>query len=93
MMREIVRNLWCNPQYFQKSIVAACILAAVVLPQLPLGEMGPVGYWIGKALLPLAVVVAARSRQGSGLTTDEAAKLRALIPTQAKIDEHAPKGL
>lgn len=90
-MRTILRNLWTEPAYFQKSLAVFIAGVAAFLPTLPLEEWGAVGYWLGKVALPLAVLVAARGREHSGLTADEAAKLRALIPTQAQLDAGAPK--
>lgn len=91
-MRTILHNLWTEPAYFQKSIAVFVAGLAAFLPTLPLEEWGTVGYWLGKVALPLAVLVAARGGNNrSGLTQDEAAKLRALIPTQAQLDAGAPK--
>ena len=90
MMGAILRRLWNDPDYFYKSAVFLLATIAVVLPILPLGELGSVGYWLGKVALPIAIAIGATSR-GSGLTADEASKLRALIPTQAVLDKTVPK--
>lgn len=89
-MGSIISRLWNDPDYFSKSAAFAIALLASLLPVLPLGELGPVGYWLGKLALPIAVAVGATAR-GSGLTPDEAAKLRALIPVQEVLDKKAPK--
>ena len=78
-MGSIIRKLWKDPQYFRKSLTFIIASAATLLPVLPLGEFGDVGYWLSKVALPLAVALGATTR-GSGLTESEAAKLRALIP-------------
>lgn len=89
-MGKILDKLWNDPDYFKKTMSFAIALAAVILPVLPLGELGEVGYWLGKFALPIAVAIGATGR-GSGLTEEEAAKLRALIPTQEKLDKNAPR--
>ena len=89
-MGSTLKRLWNDPDYFNKSVVFFVALVAVIIPTLPLGEMGVVGYWLGKLALPVAVAIGATSK-GSGLTADEAAKLRALIPTQHVLDQVAPK--
>lgn len=59
-MRVIVSKLWNDPAYFR---AAVALVLGVLIPNLPLGELGPVGYWIGKFALPLALLV--RADQGS----------------------------
>jgi hypothetical protein len=88
-MGAILRKLWNDPDYFRKSMSFVVAMAAVILPILPLGELGPTGYWLGKLALPIAIAIGATSK-GSGLSADEASKLRALIPTQAQLDRALP---
>lgn len=88
-MGTILSKLWNDPDYFRKSVAFFIAFLGTLLPVLPLGEFGEVGYWLGKVALPIAVAIGATSK-GSGLTADEAAKLRALIPTQEQLDTHAP---
>jgi len=89
-MGTLLTKLWRDPAYFQKTLAMTMAFLAVLLPTLPLGEFGAAGYWIGKLLLPVAVAVAARGQTHSGLTPDEAAKLRALIPAPDVLAKVAP---
>lgn len=77
-MGAILGKLWNDPDYFTKSLTVVLGFVAVLLPVLPLGDLGAAGYWIGKLALPVVIALGA-SGKSSGLTPDEAAKLRALI--------------
>lgn len=88
-MGKILSKLWNDPDYFKKTLAFAIAFVGAVLPVLPLGDLGEVGYWLGKFALPIAVAIGATGR-GSGLTEEEAAKLRALLPTQERLDKNAP---
>jgi len=89
-MGTILKRLWGDPDYFSKSAAFAIAMLATIVPTLPLGDLGVVGYWLGKLALPLAIAIGATSK-GSGLTPAEAAKLRALIPAQPVLDKVAPR--
>lgn len=78
-MGAILAKLWNDPAYFQKTLVFVFASVAVILPVLPLGEMGAVGYWLGKAAIPVAIALAARNTVPSGLTPDEADAFRRFL--------------
>lgn len=91
-MDPIFKRLWTDPNYFIKCMVAVVGVIGTVIPQLPLGDLGVVGYWIGKFTPVIVSIMAATSmRAGSGLNLDEASKLRALIPTQENLDNNSPR--
>ena len=77
-MGKILAQLWNDPDYFRKVVTLLIGGAAVILPVLPLGELGSFGYWTSKLLLPIAITLGATGRS-SGLTVDEATRLRALL--------------
>ena len=80
-MGTILGKLWTDPDYFRKAMTVVLGTAAVVLPVLPLGEWGAVGYWLGKLGLPLVIAYGATAK-GSGITAAEADQLRALLKTK-----------
>jgi hypothetical protein len=88
-MGSILSKLWSDPDYFKKSLTVVLGTIAVLLPLLPLGDLGAFGFWLGKLGLPLVIAYGATAR-GSGLTADQAAKLRALIPDDATLNKIAP---
>ena len=55
-MGDILRRLWTDPAYFRAAIV---LFFGVVVPNLPLGEFGAIGYWIGRLAVPVALLVKA----------------------------------
>lgn len=85
-MGPLLHKLWNDPDYLVKALTMLIGFVAVLLPLLPLGEFGAFGYWLGKLALPVVIALGATAR-GSGLTHDEAAKLRALLPTQVQMDK------
>lgn len=89
-MKTILKKLWTDPDYFRKSTVVFLGLLVTILPLVPIDNIPTVGYWISKFALPIIYALGATVK-GSGLTPDEAAKLRALIPSQEILDTHAPK--
>ena len=90
-MGAILKKLWTDPDYFNKTLAFLIGVFFTVLPTLPLGELGQVGYWLGKIGLPFAIAWGATSHNRSGISAEEAAKLRALIPTQEILNRKAPE--
>ena len=55
-MITFLKRLWTDEAYFRSALV---LVFGVVVPNLPLGEFGSVGYWIGKLAVPAALLVKA----------------------------------
>ena len=89
-MGSILSKLWNDPDYFRKTLTFMIATVAGIIPTLPLGELGAFGYWFGKFAIPLSIALGATAK-GSGLTPGEAAKLRALLPTDEQLDRIAPQ--
>ena len=89
-MKHFFSNLWNEPDYFRKVVVFLVAFIPILLSTLPLGELGELGYWLEKVALPTAIALGATAK-GSGISKEEAMKLRALIPTQEILDKKAPR--
>jgi hypothetical protein len=89
-MKPLLERLWTDTDYLTKTCVILLGIVVSVLPNLPLGDTG-IPYWIKQFGLPILIGIGATLKSGtSGITADEAAKLRALIPVQDVLDKRAP---
>lgn len=88
-MGALFTKLWCDPDYFIKTIVFTIGLAISLLQLVP-GDAGTIGWYARLLGTPLLIAIGATSTYSSGITREEAAKLRALIPTKEKLDKEAP---
>lgn len=84
-MDAILKRLWNDPDFFIKSLVFGLGTLIAVLQVVPNEALGGIGYWARLFGTPILLAIGATGR-GSGLSAEEAAKLRALLPTQSQMD-------
>lgn len=55
-MLTLLKKLWTDEAYFRATLY---VILGVVIPSLPLGEFGSIGYWLGRLAPGIALLVKA----------------------------------